>query len=125
MSLRLSRWTVLLVLPLMAGALLLMHGLVAGASEDASHASMSEATSHEHPAPASHEERHCEGCVAGHLMAACVAVVASVATVSFSRRAIRGPRTATPLAETGLLRTARELLRPPDPAWVRLAVMRC
>lgn len=116
----------MLVLPLLAGALLLMHGLDAAASDAASHATAFGAAppEHEHHAPASDEDHECDGCVAGHLMAACVGVVASMATVWLTRRAIPSRRATAPLlAWPGLIRTARELLRPPDPAWMRLGVM--
>ena len=124
MSLRLSRWTAVLVLPLLAGALLLMHGLDAGASEAAPHASVSGSAPHEHHSAPAHDEDHgCDDC-AGHLMAACLAVVASIATFSLARRMIRGRwTTSTPSILSHLIRRARELLPPPDPVWVRLAVI--
>jgi hypothetical protein len=125
--LRLPRWTALLVLPLLAGALLLMHGLDAGASTSGLPAAAAAAPTHAHhgETPAEHHDAGCDGCEIGHVMAACVAIVATVVGLRLARRAM-GPRVATRAAAApGLVRAARELLRPPEPAWVRLAVMRC
>ena len=50
---------------------------------------------------------------------------AVLAVGGVARRAT-GTRLSTLVASaTGRIRAARQLLRPPDPAWVRLAVMRC
>ena len=125
--LRLPRWTALLVLPLLAGALLLMHGLGAGATTTGLHGPSAVASDHSHQSatPAEHDDAGCEGCAVGHVMAACVAIVATVVGLRFARRVI-GARVSTLVDTTaGHVRAARRLLRPPEPAWVRLAVMRC
>lgn len=126
-SLRLPRWTALLVLPLLAGALLLMHGLDAGPSTNGLPGASATAPAHAHHGeqPAEHHDAGCDGCGVGHVMAACVAIVATVVGLRFARRAM-GARAATLVAAAmGRIGAARELLRPPEPAWVRLAVMRC
>ena len=125
--LRLPRWTALLVLPLLAGALLLMHGLDAGATTTELHGASAAASDHSHQsgAPAEHHGAGCDGCAVGHVMAACVAIVATVVGLRLARR-VAGTRVAALAATaTGRIRAARQLLRPPDPAWIRLAVMRC
>lgn len=125
--LRLPRWTALLVLPLLAGALLLMHGLDAGATTHGLHGTSAAAStkSHQGETPAEHHDPGCDGCAVGHVMAACVAIVATVVGVRLARRAA-GVRVSTLVGSaTGRIRAARQLLHPPDPAWVRLAVMRC
>jgi hypothetical protein len=131
MSAPVRRWTWLLVLPLLVGALLLMHGLDAHASEgdggpvSALSASTAAAHSHEDPAPAG-DDHHCDGCIAGHVMAACVAVITTVAAIGLARRALpQGRPVARVAAATDHARGLVELLRPPDPVWVRLSVMRC
>jgi len=123
--LRLPRWTVLLVLPLLAGALLLMHGLDAGATTDELHAASGAAPrlAHRGETPAEHHDTGCDSCVFGHVVAACVAVVATVVGLRVARRAT-GTRMSTLVSALGRIRAARRL-RPPDPTWVRLAVMRC
>lgn len=125
--LRLPRWTALLVLPLLAGALLLMHGLDAGATTTELHGASAAASDHSNQsgAPAEHHDAGCDGCAVGHVMAACVAIVATVVGLRLARR-VAGTRVAALAATaTGRIRAARQLLRPPDPAWIRLAVMRC
>jgi hypothetical protein len=125
--LRLPRWTAVLVLPLLAGALLLMHGLDAGATTNEPHGASAVALDHTHQggAPAEHHDAGCDGCVVGHVMAACVAIVATVVGLRLARRAA-GVRVSTLVGSAnGCIRAVRELLRPPEPAWVRLAVMRC
>lgn len=125
--LRLPRWTALLVLPLLAGALLLMHGLDAGASATGPAGASAVAPAHRHQGdtPPEHHDAGCDGCTVGHVMAACVAIVATVVGVRIARRAA-GARLSTLVATAAAhLRAARLLLRPPNPAWVRLAVMRC
>ena len=125
--LRLPRWTALLILPLLAGALLLMHGLDAGANTSGLHGTSAVASdqSHQGDTPGEQHDAGCDGCAVGHVMAACIAVVATVVGLRLARRAT-GVRVSTLAASaTGRIRAARQLLRPPDPAWVRLAVMRC
>ena len=125
--LRLPRWTALLVLPLLAGALLLMHGLDAGTTTTGPHGAVAVASDHPNQGetPAEHHHAGCPGCVVGHVMAACVAVVATVVGLRLARRGIGTDLSTFVDAATGRVRAARQLLRPPDPAWVRLAVMRC
>lgn len=124
--LRLPRWTALLVLPLLAGALLLMHGLDAGTTASGLHGAAAAAPTHSHQgeAPTEHHDAGCDGCAVGHVMAACVAIMATVVGVRLARRAA-GVRVSTLVDFATRIRAARQLLRPPDPAWVRLAVMRC
>jgi hypothetical protein len=125
--LHLPRWTTLLVLPLLAGALLLMHGLDAGATTNGLHGTPAAAPTHPHHGqpPADHHDAACPGCAVGHVMTACVAIIATVIGLRFSRRGT-GTRLATlAFSAPGRIRAARQVLRPPDPAWVRLAVMRC
>lgn len=125
--LRLPRWTALLVLPLLVGALLLMHGLDAGAATSGSHSAVAVASDHSHQSerPREHHDAGCDGCAAGHVMAACVAIVVTLVGLRAARR-VAGTRLSI-LLDTAMhqIRSARQLLRPPDPAWVRLAVMRC
>lgn len=128
MPMRLPRWTWLLVLPMLVGALLMMHGLNAHAggpspSEVASSALVAE---HPHDETAPAEHGHCLDCLAGHLMAACVAIIAAVGGVTLARRLLaRGALVSPVRAIAGRVRGLIELARPPDPAWVRLSVMRC
>jgi hypothetical protein len=125
--LRLPRWTALLVLPLLAGALLLMHGLDAGATTDGLHEASAAAPTHSHQgtSPAEHHDPGCDDCAVGHVMAACVAIVATVVGLRVARRDAGGRVSTFVGSTTGRVGAARQLLRPPDPAWVRLAVMRC
>ena len=130
MPTRLSRWTWLLVLPTLVGALLLMHGLNAHAgdahrSEAAGSASVSAAHSHDESTPAEHG--HCHDCLAGHVMAACgVAIIAAIGGIALARRLLgRGGLVSPVLAVAGRVRGVVQLARPPDPAWVRLSVMHC
>lgn len=122
--LRLPRWTALVVFPLLAGALLLMHGLDAGATTPglaglADH-------SHHGEAPTEHDDdSHCPACAFGHVMAACVAIVAAAVGIRLAPRARRAHASTIFGWATVRLRAAQQLLRPPEPAWVRLAVMRC
>ena len=123
--LRLPRWTALLILPLLAGALLLMHGLDAGATTNGLHRAAAPTHAHHAETPAEHHDAGCEGCTVGHVMAACVAIVATVVGLRLARRATGTRLSTLVVSGLGRIRAARQLLRPPDPAWVRLAVMRC
>ena len=125
--LRLPRWTALLVLPLLAGALLLMHGLDAGATTNGLHAAAAAAPTHSHQdeAPTEHRDAGCDGCAVGHVLAACVAIMATVVGLRLARRAAGVSVSTLVDFATARTRAARQVLRPPDPAWVRLAVMRC
>ena len=123
--LRLPRWTVLLVLPLLAGALLLMHGLDAGTHTTAAALAHVDVESDGH----GHHTPGCESCPGTHhLLAACMAIAATAATLRLARRtgcrlAIAVRSVVTPAARFGV--RLAELARPPDPGWVRLSVMRC
>ena len=125
--LRLPRWIALLVPPLLAGALLLVHGLDAGATTTGVHGASAVASDHTHQSetPAERHGAGCDGCAVGHVMAACAAIVATVVGVRLAQRASAGHVSTVVDAATGSIRAARQLLRPPEPAWVRLAVMRC
>lgn len=128
---RLPRWSALLALPVLVGAALLMHGMEAGASApavaSASTTTAVEPHAHdEHASPVGHDDGACDHC-ASHVMAACVAVLATVTALRASGRSLR---TASVVRTAGEVpapsrRVLAEVLRPPDPAWVRLAVMRC
>jgi hypothetical protein len=126
-SSRVPRWTALLVLPLLVGALLLMHGLDARASAgglpEASAATPAHA--HHRAVPAEHDDEQCASCAVGHVTAACVAIVLAVIGLRLARRGA-GFLVPALLDSVGVrLTAARELLRSAEPAWVRLAVMRC
>ena len=129
MPTRLPRWTWLLVLPMLVGALLLMHGLDAQAGETHhSGTSASAGVVEEHPhdvlTPADHGP--CVDCLAGHVMAACVAIITAIGGLGLGRRLLTPGSLAAPAAAVaGRVRGLVELARPPDPAWVRLSVMRC
>lgn len=132
---RLPRWSALLALPLLVGSVLLMHGMDARANAPAvasasmavaPHAHDDAASAHDDHAAPVHHDGACDDC-ASHLMAACLAVLATV-TVLRASRSLRRPIAAIRTAAAATSRVRRdliELVRPPDPAWVRLAVMRC
>jgi hypothetical protein len=115
---RAPRWAALLAVPLLVGAVLVMHG----ATPDGGHAGASTHESHAGPG----HDGECATCVISHLVVACVAVIATTTAVVASRRHLRARHRVAP---AGPARRARRpwdvVLRPPDPAWVRLAVMRC
>lgn len=123
------RWAGLLAVALLVGALLLMHGLDARVHVDpgpeahpvaaaAGHASEAEPS-------AGHDDEHCPTCAAGHVMVACVAILTAFAGLICLRRVL-GQAVATTAATTsGGVRVVHRVMRPPEPAWVRLAVMRC
>lgn len=123
--LRLPRWTALLVLSLLAGALLLMHGLDAGGHATAAVPAHVDAEGDRHD----HGTSGCESCPGTHhLLAACMAVAATAATLRLARRtrcrfAVARRSFAMQVGRAGSRLV--ELARPPDPAWVRLSVMRC
>ena len=125
---RLPRWAAVLFLPLLVGALLLMHGLDAGGVESGGHGSLG-VVSHEHSDEESSAEHHdhssCPECIAGHVLASCVAVLAAVVVIRAARRflAIAAAPVTVPVLAGWWDRFA--VWRPPDPAWVRLSVMRC
>ena len=129
MPTRLRRWTWSLVLLTLVGAVLLMHGLDAQAGD--SHAAGTsvpsagvEVHAHDESTPADHG--HCVDCLAGHVMAVCVAIIIAVGGVGLVRHTMtRGNLAAPAAAVADRMRGLIELARPPDPAWVRLSVMRC
>jgi hypothetical protein len=116
----------LLVLPLLFGGFLLMHGVEASSS-GGGHVAIAAVDSHTDE-PASEEHRHGADCADcwGHALAGCVAVVAGLVTLRRTRRwvATGGLALQVP-AGLRLLRERWEQWHPPEPAWVRLAVMRC
>jgi hypothetical protein len=126
--LRLPRWIALLALPVLVAALLLMHGLDAPAGASGGHGESAEASPHppgaEAPA-AGQEAQACPTCVTGHVMVACLAVVATIAALHVVVRAAALPLVASVDAASRRVLAAGQLLRPPDPAWIRLAVMQC
>jgi hypothetical protein len=125
--LRLPRWTALLVMLLLAGAVLLMHGLDARATATGHHGASAGGAVHSHLGETldEHLDAGCDGCAVSHVMAACVAIVATIGGLRLARRAAGGGVSTPVAAATEHLRADRQLLRPPEPAWVRLAVMRC
>ena len=115
---------------IVAGGLLLMHGLDTHGSQ-MQPVAVSEAVAvdgHGGHGVDHHDDdgSHCEGCMAGAVMAACVAVITVFASWSLIRRVLGASRS-TPLLMSGLdrFRRAVDVFRPPDPAWIRLSVMRC
>jgi hypothetical protein len=119
----------LLALPLLVGGLLLMHGLEA--SVGGGHpghggqlvASGHETDSHDDVA-GSHEGAHCVDCWAD-VLTACLGVLVGLVTLGLVR-GWAGPATSSValLAATCRSRERWELWHPPEPAWLRLAVMR-
>lgn len=117
----------MLVLPLLVGAFLLMHGLDAqvGTGDVAEAAAAAPGHVEQAAQSESHGAEHCGGCAVGHVMAACVAIIVTVVGVRIARRSLRTLLSTLVVAATGWARATSELLCPPEPAWVRLAVMRC
>lgn len=115
---------------IVAGGLLLMHGLDTHGSQ-MQPVAVSEAVAvdgHGGHGVDHHDDdgSHCEGCMAGAVMAACVAVIMVFESWSLIRRVLGASRS-TPLLMSGLDRARRavDVFRPPGPAWIRLSVMRC
>ena len=140
MPARLPRWTWLLVLPMLVGALLLMHGLDAGAGGHHTAAGSVETSADAHfhaeqgahldsgtsaAASSSPEDDHCLECLAGHVMAACMAIITTIVGIGLVRRRLGGGLVVALAVPLDLARSLVESVRPPDPAWVRLSVMRC
>ena len=126
MTSRLPRWAVLLFLPLVAGSLLLMHGLGAGVSHGVGHGTHEAAHSHEgeaHPGRADDSTDGCRGCLA-HVVMTCVAVIVAVTAWQLGRRGFV-PRMMTGRVATWRARPHVGLLRARDPAWVQWSVMTC
>lgn len=115
---------------IVAGGLLLMHGLDSHGSQMRPEAvsELSTVDGHGDHGVDHHDDdgSYCEGCMAGTVMAACVAVITAFASWSLIRRDL-GARCSTSLLLIGLDRVQRavDVFRPPDPAWIRLSVMRC
>jgi hypothetical protein len=106
-----------------------MHGLDAHAGD--AHA-MDEAAptaamvEHEHDGSTPDQHAHCIDCLVGHVMAACVAIITTIGGIGLARRLLaRAGVPAAPAVLAARLRGLLEVARPPDPAWVRLSVMRC
>lgn len=125
------RFALITVLILMvAGGLLLMHGLDTHGSQmqRAATGEMSAVDGNGGHGLDHHdgEGSHCEGCMAGAVMAACVAVITVFASWSLTRRVLGASRS-TPLLISGgdRVRRAVDVFRPPGPVWIRLSVMRC
>ena len=119
-----SRW-VLLALPILVGGLLAMHGLAGGLG------AVGAAAIHEASEVApdgtsdAHHEGDCAHCQLGHMMLACVAVLAAAAT--FAKAPTVQEHTAAVARRPVPPRWARlwtQRTHPPEaPAWVRLEVM--
>ena len=129
MPTRLPRWTWSLILLTLVGALLLMHGLDAQAGDthhSGTSASVGAVEEHPHDVLTPADHGHCVDCLAGHVMAACVTIITAIGGLGLVRRhLVRGRAAALAAAVAGRVRGLVELPRPPDPAWVRLSVMRC
>lgn len=72
------------------------------------------------------DEAHCDDCMARAMIAACVAILAGLGPLLLVRLAL-GVARATPLLNSvlGSLRRVIDAFVPSNPAWIRLAVMRC
>jgi hypothetical protein len=81
---------------------------------------------HPHDGSTPTEDGHCADCAAGHMMAACVAIITAIGGFGLVRRFLtRGSLTAPATAMVSQVRALVELAHPPDPVWIRLSVMRC
>ena len=115
---------------LVAGGLLLMHGLDTHGSQmqPVAVSEVSAVDGHGGHGVDHHDDdgSHCDGCMAGAAMAACVAVIMVFESWSLIRRVLGASRS-TPLLMSGLdrVRRAVDVFRPPGPVWIRLSVMRC
>jgi hypothetical protein len=133
MSRRPPRWTWFLVSSVLLGAFVFMHGFdghtvdsAMSRSAPAAPATAEHAVEHSHGDPASTEHGGCPDCLAGHVMVACVAILSSVVAFGFLRRLLaRVGFVADGKPAPERVRRIVEMARPPDPAWVRLSVMRC
>lgn len=113
----------LVALPLLVLALLFMHTL--SARPDTAGAGPGE-PNHEHGAAPGHHD-DCPDCL-HHLVTACVAVLTAFAAWRLTRRFAGPPRLEPgPPPDDGASPWGmpRPLGRSPDPAWIRLGVMRC
>ncbi|GIU86486.1 MAG: hypothetical protein KatS3mg009_1001 [Acidimicrobiia bacterium] len=132
-SVRPARWACVLLVGVAACVLVLVHGLGGFACDG--HPSgrvgpVAAGAPHDHgeaPDPADHAP--CPGCVTGHVMAACLAVVGVLGGVRHLRRrvahaiaAVRGPVAPDP---GRVLARLAALARAPDPPWLGLSVIRC
>lgn len=114
-----SRW-LLLALPLLVGGLLAMHGLAGGSSPEAGR----EVSVASDGAAGSHHQGQCTHCQLGHVMVVCMAVLVAAGTLGGARRVSGPPASAArPTQALSWARRWTERLPPPEPAWVRLAVM--
>jgi hypothetical protein len=106
----------------LAGAVLLMHGLDAAAHLTSTTVSAVPGHSGQHDG-----DEPCTDCPSGHhLVIACVAAAVTITALVSARR-----RPGRLLASVAVASAAAPrdriaaVARPPDPAWVRLSVMRC
>jgi hypothetical protein len=114
------------VLPVLFGGFLLMHGVEAS-STGGGHVAVAVVEPHTEE-PASEDHHHGADCADcwGHALAACVAVIVGLVSLRLVRRwATTGSLAVLLPASVRLLRERWEQWHPPEPAWVRLAVMRC
>ncbi|MGQ0831363.1 MAG: hypothetical protein ACT4OV_06765 [Microthrixaceae bacterium] len=129
MSPRTPRWIALVLLPLVAGALLLMHGLESGPAgplSDAPAVQTHSSVDPGHGPTASTDQGHgCAAC-AQRVMVACVAVVTGLVLFR-ARGRMLGPRWTTGARRVRSRWSAlvERRVPAPDPAWVRLSVMTC
>lgn len=123
------RWAAVLALPALAGALLVMHGLDVASAEVGVHGSATASAAHSdgHTGGDERGPARCDGCHVRHAVAACVAVLGTLVTLRLAGRVVRvrASSLGRPTCPGRRQRVLREVLRPPEPAWVRLAVMRC
>lgn len=121
----LPRWAAFAMLPLLVGAVLLMHGLDAGTSTPVTAGTAGE---HHHDTGTDHG-RGCDSCPGPHhALMVCVAVVATIGTCRTARHLGSRLRVVVPALRTQVSRAGAlvaEVARPPVPGWVRLGVMRC
>jgi len=126
MTSRLPRWAVLLLLPLVAGSLLLMHGLDAGASDVVGHGADEPSHSHEdgtHSGRTHEGTDSCPGCLV-HVVMTCVAVIVAVVAWQLGRHRF-APSVVAQRVARWRERPHIGQLRARDPVWVRLSVMTC
>jgi hypothetical protein len=116
------RWAIVVAVPLLAGAVLLMHGVDVAAHALPTAASTG-APHHDHHSG----DEQCDSCPSAHpLVIACVAVAVTIAVVRRARLGDGSPPTRLGVALTEEARhRVVAVARPPDPAWVCLGVMRC
>jgi hypothetical protein len=132
MPVRPARWAGLLLVGIAACVLVVVHGLGGFACDGHPSGTAGPATAGAHghddaPEPGDHSS--CPGCVTGHVMAACLAVVAALGGVRHLRRvAARAFAVARAPVQPDLgraLAALAGLIRAPDPPWLGLSVIRC